>query len=223
MFSGYFVDMPQCVLVFSGMVYGHTVWIRVTSQSHPHALLAGCRPQQTAHSTQHSTMENAASTTTTAAPQEEDKQQAIQISNWTQTLDEVVVVVCVPLNTKASDINCQIRPKAIQIQLVKSTTFGTIDTEESTWTLEEEGLILYLQKANKGVVWESLFIDTDTANLNLTHGTSSNNNKLDAVALEAAKQELLKQRWQEENPGMDFRDAVFNGAAPDPRSYMGGI
>ena len=37
------------------------------------------------------------------------------------------------------------------------------------------------------------------------------------------QQQLLLERFQEENPGMDFRDAKFNGSVPNPRTYMGGI
>jgi hypothetical protein len=34
---------------------------------------------------------------------------------------------------------------------------------------------------------------------------------------------MMLERFQEENPGFDFRDATFNGQVPDPRTFMGGV
>ena len=76
-------------------------------------------------------------------------------------------------------------------------------------------LVIYLQKANKGVVWEG----TLQGNASIASGTA----KLNPIQLQQVQQELLLERWQEENPGMDFRDAQFNGSTPDPRTYMGGV
>jgi hypothetical protein len=33
----------------------------------------------------------------------------------------------------------------------------------------------------------------------------------------------MLERFQEENPGFDFRDATFNGEVPNPRTFMGGV
>ncbi|RLN93889.1 hypothetical protein BBJ28_00012938 [Nothophytophthora sp. Chile5] len=45
---------------------------------------------------------------------------------------------------------------------------------------------------------------------------------LDPMAQEATKRQMMLERFQEENPGFDFSNAEFNGAAPDPRTFMGG-
>ena len=34
---------------------------------------------------------------------------------------------------------------------------------------------------------------------------------------------IMKERFQEENPGFDFSNAEFSGSCPDPRTFMGGV
>ena len=46
---------------------------------------------------------------------------------------------------------------------------------------------------------------------------------MDPAAEEAEKARLMKERFAEEHPGLDFSGAEFNGAAPDPSKFMGGI
>eukprot|EP00977_Amphora_coffeiformis_P030122 scaffold44840_cov176-Amphora_coffeaeformis.AAC.1 len=104
-------------------------------------------------------------------------------------------------------------------------TVGKVEVENSTWTWERNStvdgggggdgglLTIELQKAAKGVVWDAACVGPP----------QFQNVRLDAVQIEEEKQRLLLERWQEENPGMDFRDATFNGGAPDPRTFMGGV
>jgi hypothetical protein len=35
--------------------------------------------------------------------------------------------------------------------------------------------------------------------------------------------QIMLERFGRENPGFDFSNAEFNGAAPDPTSFMGGV
>lgn len=46
---------------------------------------------------------------------------------------------------------------------------------------------------------------------------------MDALTSEEVKKRLMLERFQEENPGFDFSNATFNGAVPDPQSFMGGV
>lgn len=152
---------------------------------------------------------------------------------WEQKLDEVVIYVKpppgVPGVIKASMVDCKILPRRIRLKLkngdaqntlIDEDTFGTVDVEESTWTLEDIGIekwiVIYLCKANLGVVWESVFKSED----NTKGGCGCP--KLEPMQLEQVKQQLMRERWTQENPGMDFSDAAFNGEAPDPRTFMGG-
>lgn len=46
---------------------------------------------------------------------------------------------------------------------------------------------------------------------------------MDPLEQEETKKKLMLERFQEENPGFDFSGAEFNGSAPDPRTFMGGV
>ena len=45
---------------------------------------------------------------------------------------------------------------------------------------------------------------------------------VDAFTKQEIQKDLMLERFQEENPGFDFRDADFSGSVPDPRTFMGG-
>lgn len=47
--------------------------------------------------------------------------------------------------------------------------------------------------------------------------------QLDPLAQEESRKQMMLERFQQENPGFDFSNAEFNGAAPDPRTFMGGV
>ena len=47
--------------------------------------------------------------------------------------------------------------------------------------------------------------------------------KEDAPPREEVKKNMMLERFQQENPGFDFRSAEFNGQVPDPRAFMGGV
>ena len=135
------------------------------------------------------------------------------IYEFEQTLSEVVMYIPTPA-TKASEIVCRLLPSKVQIGLrgadrlfLDEATYQAIDTDESTWTFGQQ-LEVYLQKANKGVVWPSIF---------------QGGVELNPSQLETVRQELMLERFGEENPGFDFRGAEFNGSVPDPRTFMGGV
>jgi len=47
--------------------------------------------------------------------------------------------------------------------------------------------------------------------------------EIDPITKESIKKEMMLERFQEENPGFDFRNAEFNGAVPEARDFMGGV
>jgi hypothetical protein len=47
--------------------------------------------------------------------------------------------------------------------------------------------------------------------------------QLDPLALQEAQKKVMLERFGEEHPGFDFSGAEFNGMAPDPRTFMGGV
>jgi hypothetical protein len=152
------------------------------------------------------------------------------IYEWEQSLSDVTVTIPGPPGLMhASSIVCHIQPTKLQVGLkgspaffIDESTYDKVDVSESTWTLEDDDtdtkspsikkIVIYLQKAAKGVVWPAVL--KGRVGVDIT---------LDPSQLEQVRKELMKERWQEENPGMDFSDAEFNGGVPDPRTFMGGV
>jgi CS domain len=155
----------------------------------------------------------------------EHNQQAIY--EWEQKLSEVILYVPAPPITHDERIVCHISANHLQLGLdgadrffLDEDTYSKVDMNESTWCIEDDDhdnnqsrklIVIYFQKAAKGMVWLSAL-------------TSARfDAQLNPVDQQEVQQRLLLERWQEENPGMDFRDAKFNGSAPDPRTFMGGV
>ena len=149
------------------------------------------------------------------------------IYEWEQTLNDVTLYIPTPpFVTRAGDLVCRIEPQNLQVGnivqgkehlFMNEATAGKVEVESSTWTWEKQSpqgglLTIELAKANKGVVWEAACFGPPPKNIGLN-----------PMQLEEERQRLLLERWQEENPGMDFRGATFNGQAPDPRTFMGGV
>ena len=80
--------------------------------------------------------------------------------------------------------------------------------DESFWTLEDGELHFTLLKMGKGETWPSVFVGHD---------------QLDSFSMQEVQKEIMKERFQEENPGFDFSNADFSGSCPDPRTFMGGV
>lgn len=149
------------------------------------------------------------------------------IYEWEQTLEDVTIYVKPPpFVERGNQIRCQIAPLHLQLGLqggeqwfLSEPTGGLVDVSESTWSLEEEDddndcqklICIYLIKGRKGEQWNTALAGKHVAST------------LDPVATEEVKKDLMLERFQEENPGFDFRGAEFNGAVPDPRVFMGGV
>lgn len=148
------------------------------------------------------------------------------VYQWEQTLDDVTIYVAAPPHvTKGNQINIQIQASHLKLGLtggnqwfLDEPTFGTVDVSESTWSLEEDErtaasskvITIYLTKAHRGELWDAALKGNQAV-------------QLDPLSKEEVKKDLMLERFQEENPGFDFRDAKFNGGVPDPRSFMGGV
>lgn len=145
------------------------------------------------------------------------------IYEWEQSMEEVILYIPAP-PVPSNQIHCKILPHRLQLgvaQLVQKQgkyfidedTFGTVEVSESTWTREDGMLVIYLAKASKGQVWE----------LALKGNQAAAAAELDPISKQQVQKEMMLERFQEENPGMDFRGAEFNGNVPDPRTFMGGV
>ena len=145
------------------------------------------------------------------------------IYEWEQSLEEVILYI--PNAPPAKELFCNILPHRLQLGktlfvqsqgkfFIDEDTFGTVEVSESTWTVEDGTLVIYLAKANKAEVWEKALKGKEG---------SSAAAVLDPFAKQEVQKEMMLERFQAENPGMDFRGAEFNGSVPDPRTFMGGV
>lgn len=84
--------------------------------------------------------------------------------------------------------------------------------------LDDGILHIILVKVSRGAVWEAPLKGRQDET-----ERDRKTNTIDPFMKEKMTQALMLERFGEENPGFDFRDAEFNGEAPDPRTFMGGI
>jgi len=136
------------------------------------------------------------------------------VYEWEQSLSEVILYIPAPPN--GQKIACKIEPNRLRVGLVnfeppflEQETGGTVDVNESTWCIESQVVTIYLQKANKAVLWDCVLKGT-TARMN-------------PIQVEAVRKQLLLERYGDEHPGFNFEGASFNGSVPDARTYMGGV
>lgn len=156
--------------------------------------------------------------------------QGREIYEWDQTLEEVHLYIQPPkfvLEKYRDEIRKQLKPgqelpkldvkikfNHLAIGIKGNNPFIDEDlsknciADESYWMIEDEELHVQLQKMHKGDVWNSVFKGHET---------------LDPILKGEVQKNLMLERFQQENPGFDFSQAEFNGEAPDPRTFMGGV
>mmetsp|Transcript_66490 Transcript_66490/g.182360 ORF Transcript_66490/g.182360 Transcript_66490/m.182360 type:complete len:157 (-) Transcript_66490:238-708(-) len=136
------------------------------------------------------------------------------IYEWEQTLEDVHMYVQPPPGVTAKMMDCKIGASHLKLGIKGNPPFidedweQTVNASESTWMMEDGELHLVLTKGSKGVTWRSL-IRGHTA--------------VDEYTASEVQKSLMLERFQAENPGMDFSGATFNGAVPDPKTFMGGV
>lgn len=153
-----------------------------------------------------------------------------KIYEWDQNLEEVNIYIEKPPHLKsASQVICNITPTRLQLGLKMNTeqqwylnhsTFSKIQKMESSWYINESEIHIILIKAHKGGTWDSPF--QNSGGIDGTNPTAAGSD-VDPVTKTEIQRDMMLERFQEEHPGFDFRDATFNGAVPDPRTFMGGV
>ena len=129
-----------------------------------------------------------------------------------------------PPGIQASQLLCNICTNRVQVGLrgsdrffIDESTFSRVKVDDSSWYLDDDGVInVVLAKVYRGETWESPLLGRDG-------GDGSTGRAVDPATKVEIQKELMLERFQEENPGFDFRGATFNGSVPDPREFMGGI
>ncbi|KAK9845103.1 hypothetical protein WJX74_010649 [Apatococcus lobatus] len=135
------------------------------------------------------------------------------VYEWNQSLEEINLYIEVPPGVSAKQLEVQVTASQLKIGLKGNPPYldlsfsHRVKSSESFWTLDKTQLNLQLTKAEQGEPWTSLFVGHDINPL--THQVET--------------QRLMLERFQEEHPGFDFSGATFNGQAPNPRTFMGGM
>ncbi|CAH0383085.1 unnamed protein product [Bemisia tabaci] len=127
---------------------------------------------------------------------------------WWQTVDEIHIEVRFPPDQpkKSRDVSLKIAPKKIDcvvssVRIFQGTLFSIIHADEAIWTIEDGGRLLniVLPKADyaaKDIIWSSLMED----------GTYAP----DALTFHEMRKKLDLEKFQIENPGMDFSKAKLS-------------
>lgn len=141
-----------------------------------------------------------------------------QIYEWQQDLDSVSIALKAPKNTIAKDFHIEILAKRLKIGLrnhdrffLDEEIFDIIDTNESSWFLDDGIINIFLVKSKRGQVWDMPLLRVDASS------------SVDEFTRQEMRKCLMLERFNEENPGFDFTQASFNGSIPDPREFMDGI
>lgn len=173
-----------------------------------------------------------------------------KIYEWEQSLEDVTMYIDAPSskqrNVIASDIIVNILHDRLQVGLrgcdryfIDELTYDKVKAKDSSWYLDDEGVItIILLKCFRGQTWESVLRGHDDAAAAASttsipspenvEGKGGNNISrsggiVDPFTRQEMQRSLMLERFQEENPGFDFRDATFNGEVPDPQTFMGGV
>lgn len=152
-----------------------------------------------------------------------------KVYEWEQSLEEVTVYVDAPPGVTASVLEVNILPGRLQVGMrgtdryfIDEATFDKVKPDESSWYLDKDGeggsiITITMAKCFRGQTWEGVLRGAAVAS------SSGIEESVDPVTKQEMQQTMMLERFQEENPGFDFRDATFNGEAPDPRTFMGGV
>ncbi|XP_054285380.1 nudC domain-containing protein 2-like [Macrosteles quadrilineatus] len=124
---------------------------------------------------------------------------------WWQTVDEVYISVDLPSNTKAKNVKVTIKTNNVECivydkVLFKGHLYKPIHPDDSVWTIEDGcTLNIVLSKAEydqKDTLWESILKDGSY--------------QPDPLTLHEMRKKLDLEKFQIENPGMDFSRAKLS-------------
>lgn len=119
---------------------------------------------------------------------------------WTQTIQEVSIALPLPVQTRARDLDVKIKHGSLSVQM-KSTTSSNdekekkgdsstllegnlkhgIRTDESTWTIEDNVLLIVLDKKEK-TWWDTVFSNTEASSSN---SNNQNKNIIDTALIDS--------------------------------------
>ncbi|XP_059141086.1 nudC domain-containing protein 2-like [Physella acuta] len=123
---------------------------------------------------------------------------------WWQTIDEVTIEIHSDTELKSKQIECKTKVKHIQVKIngtiiLEGDLYEAVHADDTVWTLEDKRMIrICLSKSHNTAAhcWPSLLVGKYAA---------------DPVIYDQMQRKLTLQRFQYENPGMDFSGASLTG------------
>ncbi|KAL3767770.1 hypothetical protein ACHAW5_003589 [Stephanodiscus triporus] len=156
---------------------------------------------------------------------------------WTQTLQELSVVVPLPDNTRGKDLNVTIGKNHLKVGLkgrgetiVDGKLTHSIIVDDSFWTVEDGNrLVLTMQKSNQMEWWESVCVGDPRINVQKVQPENSKLSDLDGETRQTVEKMMYDQRqkamglptadeakkfeifekFKREHPEMDFSQTKF--------------
>ena len=155
---------------------------------------------------------------------------------WTQSLQEVVINIPLPPNTKSKMLSVDIQNTKFKVAikggdtLVEGTFHKRVILDDSIWTLEDGDLVITLSKDNKMEWWKCVCVGDPEINTQKVQPENSKLSDLDGETRqtvekmmfdqrqkqmglpssdELQKQEMLS-KFMNAHPEMDFSKAKFN-------------
>jgi len=124
---------------------------------------------------------------------------------WTQTKDDVTIIVPIPKGTRARDIACEIKPTLLKVQLKASPThlingelYDRCVTDDSTWSIDGDNMEIVLTKIpiedEKKQWWKSVIKGDPEIDTELIEASKF----LDESLLKKIKENKLQQKKEEE-------------------------
>jgi hypothetical protein len=157
---------------------------------------------------------------------------------WTQTLSELSLSLPLPPNTRARDLSVAISKTHLKIALKSSPSTPIVDdsltkpiiVDDSLWTIEDNSLVITLQKLNQMEWWEAPCLNDPKINLQKICPENSNLSDLDgetrqtvekmmydqrqkAMGLPTSEEEKkmeIIERFKRSHPEMDFSNAKIS-------------
>jgi hypothetical protein len=152
------------------------------------------------------------------------------VYEWEQNLEEVLVYIKAPEcilpkyreqvkknlqpGQQMPKLDIKITPTHLSVGLIGLPPYlsedftSKVKASESLWSLEDDEIIITLEKALKAETWLGVF---------------KGHEQINPFQKEEMQKKMLLERFQEEHGGFDFSDAEINGNVPDPKTFMGGI
>jgi len=135
-------------------------------------------------------------------------QQTFEGGSWTQGIDEVVLTIILPPNTRGRDLDVTITASTLDVKMRKGNCLGlplhgplfaSIDSSASNWTVLDGVLMVSLHKAVRDAsrCWPSVYRDGRLAT--------------ESMVLDGMQRTMTLERYQRECPGFDFSNADVSG------------